>query len=57
MLPLETLLYSSSYFSLIPCLKGSHVSLPHVNDFMQADNLDYASTDLLALVNNNMLTQ
>ena len=28
-LPLETLLYSS-YFSLTPCLKGSHVSLPHV---------------------------
>ena len=24
---------------------------------MQAHNLDYASTDLLALVNNNMLTQ
>ena len=29
LLPLETLLYSY-YFSLIPCLKGSHVSLPHV---------------------------
>ena len=29
LLPLEALPYSSQ-FSLIPCLKGSHVSLPHL---------------------------